>query len=80
MGGGSGTLAAKAVASAGSLAFERVGDIDCSCFRSVTWSLSIVFEKSNKAMNPLVAASRRPRVMASVGPSGAATSQACAVT
>lgn len=26
---------------------------------------------SNKAMNPLVAAARRPRVMAGVGPAGA---------
>jgi hypothetical protein len=55
MGGGSGTPAAKAVASAGSLAFKRVGDVVCSRFRAVTWSLSIVFEKSNEALNQLVA-------------------------
>jgi hypothetical protein len=71
MGGGSGTLAAKAVASAGSLAFKRVGDIDCSCFRSVTWSLSIVFEKSNEALNQMVAS--LPLVSASVESVGKAT-------
>ena len=68
MGGGSGTLAATVAASAGSRAFKRVGDIDCSCFRSVTWSLSIVFEKSNEALNQMVAS--LPLVSASVGLSG----------
>jgi len=64
MGSGSGTLAATDAAAAGSLAFEPVGDIVCSRFRSVTWSLSIVFKKSNEALNQMVAS--LPLVSASV--------------
>ena len=64
MGRGSGTLAATDAAAAGSLAFKRVGDIVCSRFRSVIWSLSIVFEKSNEALNQMVAS--LPLVSASV--------------
>jgi hypothetical protein len=75
MGGGSGTLAATTVLFAGSLAFEPVGDIVCSRFRPVIWSLSIVFEKSNEALNQMVAS--LPLVSASVGLFGEGMSSGC---
>ena len=65
MGSGSGALAAGVVAPASSRGFERVGDIVCSRFRSVIWSLSPVFVKSNEALNQMVAS--LPLVSASVG-------------
>jgi hypothetical protein len=64
MGRGSGALAATVVVSASSLGFGRVGDVVCSRFRAVIWSLSIVFEKSNEALNQMVAS--LPLVSASV--------------
>ena len=66
MGRGSGALAATVVVSASSLAFGRVGDIDCSRFLSFIWSLCLVFEKSNKRLEQAASASLRRLLRRSV--------------
>ena len=63
---GSGTLAATTVVSAGGLAFQRVGGIVRSRVRSAEPSPSMIFGKPKQSMNPVAAASRRPRAMAGV--------------
>ena len=71
MGRGSGALAATVVVSASSLAFGRVGDIDCSRFLSFIWSLCLVFEKSNKRLEQAASAALRRLLRRSVGPADA---------
>ena len=66
MGRGSGALFATVVVSASSLGFERVDDILCSRFRFLIWSLSIVFEKSNKRLEQSASASLRRLLRRSV--------------
>lgn len=56
MGGGSGNLASTVLASAGSLAFERVAEIVRHRVRPAGASLSMVFGKSNKAMQRTIGA------------------------
>ena len=65
MGSGSGALAARVVVSASSRGFKRVGDFVCSRFRPVTWSLSMVFVKSNEGVH--LSAASRLQVTPSVG-------------
>jgi hypothetical protein len=66
MGRGSGALFATVVVSASSPGFERVGDIVCSRFRFLIWSLFIVFEKSNKRLEQSASASLRRQLRRSV--------------
>ena len=66
MGSGSGTLAAKVQASAGDLAFGRVGGIVRRRVLASVHLLSVMFEGPNKSMNQLAFASLRPLVMLGV--------------
>jgi hypothetical protein len=65
MGSGSGTLSAMVLASAGSLAFERVGGIVRDCVRPAVASLFVVFGKSNEGVH--LSAASRLQVTPSVG-------------
>jgi hypothetical protein len=77
MGGGSGALAATIAVAASSLGFERVGNIVCSRFRPVIWSLSMVFAKSNEGVH--LSAASRLQVTPSVGHMSEDIRQACSL-